>query len=242
MLDVDPLPVPPRPDSRFCPDEDNAHQHPLAAPGCRLPSQLLEGMDRDPPADDPGGPASRVNRTSGREPLAQAAGRPLLGSLLTTDAQLGPAGSAPQQEAVPSSSTSQNTSEINRVFTPTMSDSGSSGAGLGNGPDPSQESQLLRLSQLAAAQEKMPDVDASASPVAALSRKRMADGMVKHVRHRSSASPVRSGGHSRNTSTVSVASTSTSRVGEVCCCLDVERTTEARAWGKSVLANYGDPR
>lgn len=95
-----------------------------------------------------------------------------------------------------------------RVFTPPESDSGaSSGPVHGNGDTSSQESQLLRLSQLAAAQEKMAESQ---------SRKRMADGVVKPTRDSSSTSPVRMPGHSRNTSTVSVASTTGSRIGEVC--------------------------
>jgi hypothetical protein len=100
------------------------------------------------------------------------------------------------------------THESDRVFTPPGSDSGSSAA-HGNGNPSSQESQLLHLSQLAAAQEKMTE--------AGQSRKRMADGAVKHTRDSSSTSPIRMPGHSRNTSTVSVASTSGSRIGEVCC-------------------------
>ncbi|ORY59644.1 uncharacterized protein BCR38DRAFT_303745, partial [Pseudomassariella vexata] len=101
------------------------------------------------------------------------------------------------------------TNGLDRVFTPPASDSGSSAAhasGTGNGS--SQESQLLQLSQIAAAQQKMTD---STGP----SRKRMADGMVKHARNSSSISPVRMPGHSRNTSTVSVTSTTGSRIGEL---------------------------
>ncbi|KAK8128139.1 hypothetical protein PG984_009247 [Apiospora sp. TS-2023a] len=95
--------------------------------------------------------------------------------------------------------------DTDRVFTPPGSDSGSSLA-AGNGNTSSQESQLLQLSQLAAAQEKMVETG--------VSKKRMADGMVKHSRNGSVTSPVRMG-HSRNTSTVSVASTATSRMSEV---------------------------
>jgi hypothetical protein len=43
------------------------------------------------------------------------------------------------------------------------------------------------------------------------SKKRTADGVVKQ----GSASPTKGGHHSRNTSTVSVATTSSSRIGEV---------------------------
>ena len=95
--------------------------------------------------------------------------------------------------------------DTDRVFTPPASDSGSSVA-AGNGNTSSQESQLLQLSQLAAAQEKMVETG--------LSKKRTADGAVKHTRNGSLTSPVRMPGHSRNTSTVSVGSTA-SRMSEV---------------------------
>lgn len=64
----------------------------------------------------------------------------------------------------------------------------------------SQESQLLHLSRVASMQEKLDDGDA-----AAVSRKRTADGQVKDAPR----------GHSRTTSSVSMASTSGSRIGEV---------------------------
>ncbi|KAH8681660.1 hypothetical protein BX600DRAFT_28988 [Xylariales sp. PMI_506] len=100
------------------------------------------------------------------------------------------------------------THESDRIFTSPGSDSDGSAAALGNGTVSSQESQLFQLSQLAAAQEKMEE--------GAQSRKRMADGMVKHTRDSSSTSPVRKQyGHSRNTSAVSVASTAGSRIGEL---------------------------
>ncbi|KAM0814764.1 hypothetical protein AB5N19_00555 [Seiridium cardinale] len=100
------------------------------------------------------------------------------------------------------------THDSDRVFTPPESDSGaSSGPVQGNGASSSQESQLLQLSQLAATQEKMAEDGQS--------KKRMADGAVKHTRDSSSISPVRMPGHSRNTSTVSVASTNGSRIGEL---------------------------
>lgn len=71
----------------------------------------------------------------------------------------------------------------------------------------SQESQLLHLSRVASMQEKL--VDDAGDP-AGLSRKRMADGKVKDVVPRRR--------HSRAASTASMASTSGSRIGEVCCC------------------------
>ncbi|KAK6819631.1 hypothetical protein PG987_016114 [Apiospora arundinis] len=95
--------------------------------------------------------------------------------------------------------------DTDRVFTPPASDSGSSIA-AGNGNTSSQESQLLQLSQLAAAQEKMVETG--------ISKKRTADGAVKHTRNGSLTSPVRMPGHSRNTSTVSVGSTA-SRMSEL---------------------------
>lgn len=128
-----------------------------------------------------------------------------------------------QHQPAPLSSNSQDTTsttnDTDRVFTPPVSEGGLSN-GNGNGKDShnsSQESQLLQLSQLVAAQEKMP-VSEDAHMTAGLSRKRMADGVVKHTRERSSASPVfppGGGHHSRNTSTVSIASTAGSRIGEV---------------------------
>ncbi|KAI1762653.1 hypothetical protein GGR53DRAFT_405397 [Hypoxylon sp. FL1150] len=114
-----------------------------------------------------------------------------------------------------SSNDSQDTTASNdtdRVFTPAESDNeGSNGTGHGHGS--SQESQLLQLSQLAAAQQKMDETEGNAVN-GGQSRKRMADGVVKHTRNSSSVSPVRVG-HSRNTSTVSVASTTSSRIGEL---------------------------
>jgi hypothetical protein len=106
--------------------------------------------------------------------------------------------------------TTNSTIDADQVFTPPGSDGGLS-TGNGNGQDSSQESQLQQLSQLAAAREKMPDLGTNG----AVSRKRMADGMVKQTRDQPSASPGFTAGHSRNTSTVSVASTAGSRVGEV---------------------------
>ncbi|KAI1134732.1 hypothetical protein F5Y05DRAFT_199131 [Hypoxylon sp. FL0543] len=126
--------------------------------------------------------------------------------------------SQPNSQSQPlnySSNDSQDTSASNdtdRVFTPPESDSEGSTA-VRNGRVSSQESQLLQLSQLAAEQQKKNDGDGS--PInGGQSRKRMADGAVKHTRNSSSVSPVRVG-HSRNTSTVSVASTVGSRIGEL---------------------------
>ncbi|KAL2267917.1 hypothetical protein VTJ83DRAFT_5194 [Remersonia thermophila] len=79
-------------------------------------------------------------------------------------------------------------------------------------PGTSPDSQLLQLSQIAAAQERVPEPPADACNG---SRKRTADGTVKHSRDASNVSPQRTAGHSRTTSAVSVASTSGTRIGEV---------------------------
>ncbi|KAM7193677.1 cell cycle transcriptional repressor whi5 [Naviculisporaceae sp. PSN 640] len=125
--------------------------------------------------------------------------------------------SSQRRSGFPSSSNSQDTSSTNEtdpVFTPPASD-GRRSPNKGPLGDSSQESQLLQLSQIAAAQERIPDNGRDMGDSGAASRKRMADGMVKHTRDKSGASPVRIGGHSRNTSTVSMASTTSSRIGEI---------------------------
>ncbi|ROT36094.1 hypothetical protein SODALDRAFT_57754 [Sodiomyces alkalinus F11] len=81
-----------------------------------------------------------------------------------------------------------------------------------NGHMSSQESQLFQLSQLAAAQDKMPYADPDPSDGTIPSRKRMLNGAVKE---RTTTSPPGRGGHSRNASTVSVASTTTSTIGDL---------------------------
>ncbi|KAK1827152.1 cell cycle transcriptional repressor whi5 [Podospora conica] len=113
-----------------------------------------------------------------------------------------------------SNRTSQDTSTTNDtdpVFTPPISEGGMSPGGGGSARDSSQESQLMQLSNAAAARERIPESSSDDSTDAGgtghSSKKRMADGVVK--------SPVRMGGHSRNTSTVSMASTTGSRIGEL---------------------------
>lgn len=86
------------------------------------------------------------------------------------------------------------------AFTPQASDA----SNCAPGPS-SQDSQLLQLSQIAAAQDRISTDNAS-------SRKRMADGEVKS--RPDSQSPVK--GHSRNPSAVSRTSTSGGHIGEVC--------------------------
>ncbi|KAI8953108.1 hypothetical protein F4801DRAFT_154512 [Xylaria longipes] len=112
-----------------------------------------------------------------------------------------------------SQATNSTLNDTDRVFTPPESDSEGSHR-HGNGNSSSQESQLMQLSNLAALQQKLAVSRDDADVNGAQSRKRMADGIVKHTRHHSSASPVRIG-HSRNTSTVSIASTTSSRIGEL---------------------------
>lgn len=122
-------------------------------------------------------------------------------------------GSYPLQKQSSSNSDSQATilssdsTESNNVFTPingTAANHDMPSSGQGS----SQESQLLQLSQLAAAREKMPDVTPR-------SMKRNADGTVKESATSPDASPSRHSGHSRNVSGVSVISTTSSRVTEV---------------------------
>ncbi|KAK4121531.1 hypothetical protein N657DRAFT_665338 [Parathielavia appendiculata] len=104
-----------------------------------------------------------------------------------------------------------NGSGVDPVFTPPASGGRLSPGGGHNSS--SQESQLLQLSQIAAAQERIPEDTVDMANGA--SRKRMADGEVKHTRDKSNVSPGQMAGHSRNTSTVSAASTSASRIGEL---------------------------
>ncbi|KAK4237696.1 hypothetical protein C8A03DRAFT_15772 [Achaetomium macrosporum] len=116
----------------------------------------------------------------------------------------------------PSRSTSQGTTNSTNgadpVFTP-PANGGRLSPGSRSARDSSQDSQLRQLSQIAAAQERIPEDPADMGTGG--SRKRMADGMVKHTGDMSNVSPGQMAGHSRNTSTVSVASTAGSRIGEL---------------------------
>ncbi|KAK1573601.1 uncharacterized protein LY79DRAFT_525464 [Colletotrichum navitas] len=103
--------------------------------------------------------------------------------------------------SIPSQDSSLSTESVS-VFTPPASQ-GDMPGGNANGHTSSQESQLLQLSHIAAAQDKLAEDN-----VMATARKRMADGALKE-----DTSPVRIG-HSRNTSTVSMASTTASSVGD----------------------------
>ncbi|KAK3290447.1 uncharacterized protein B0H64DRAFT_350393 [Chaetomium fimeti] len=122
----------------------------------------------------------------------------------------------PNRHPLPlSRSNSQGTSTTNgtdSVFTPPAS-GGRLSPGTGSAQGSSQGSQLHQLSQIAAAQARIPE-DATDMAHGA-SKKRMADGVVKHTRDKSNVSPRQMIGHSRNTSTVSVASTAGSRIGEL---------------------------
>lgn len=118
-----------------------------------------------------------------------------------------------------SQDTAHSSAEPERVFTPSDSEASNGGPGTpyDGGLSSSQDSSLLQLSQVAAAQERLQTPDGNAA-TSGTSRKRMADGAVKPPgEERSSTSPVRpvGAGHSRNTSTVSMSST-TNRLAEVC--------------------------
>lgn len=143
-----------------------------------------------------------TSRVSASQPRASGLGFQLL-----------PLQSSPPSEsqATAHSSNSNNSTESNRVFTPTppiIERSGSTGA-VSSGQASSQESQLLQLSQLAAAREKMPDVGSRTSV------KRTAEDAFKGSRTSPPESPPRPSSHSRNVSGVSVASTTSSRFTEV---------------------------
>ncbi|KFH43155.1 hypothetical protein ACRE_060960 [Hapsidospora chrysogenum ATCC 11550] len=114
--------------------------------------------------------------------------------LLSTDERF----SQSDPRSAEGSQASNATSTFDRVFTPTPSDDGTTPNELHR---PAQDSQLLQLSAIAATQDRM---ETDGSDMAADSRKRMADGEVK--------SPGK--GHSRTTSTLSMAST-TSTIGDL---------------------------
>lgn len=127
----------------------------------------------------------------------------------------------PSQKRSSSNSDSQATNlssdDSNRVFSPPMIESAASDGGPGSGQGSSQESQLLQLSQLAAAQDKLP----RHSPPLRSAVKRTADGTVKDPRFSPTASPGRTASHSRNTSAVSATSVASSRVTEVSSAADL---------------------
>ncbi|KAH9990896.1 hypothetical protein F4779DRAFT_251882 [Xylariaceae sp. FL0662B] len=124
--------------------------------------------------------------------------------------------SQPRNDSGNESQATTVSNDTDRVFTPSGSDSEGSTTALVTDHASSQESQLMQLSQLAATQQRMMTTTGLDESLAShgQSKKRMADGVVKHPRSGSSASSVRPG-HSRNTSAVSAASTSGSRIGEL---------------------------
>ncbi|EFW99387.1 Nrm1 [Grosmannia clavigera kw1407] len=147
--------------------------------------------------------------------------------------QYNPAASNSDSQDTTSSTDTTASTDTDRLFTPPISEGGLSGVGGGSGSVNSnsnsvgnsygfehdfsgQDSQLLQLSELAAASARMADLNALDAPdTSALSRKRTADGGVKPMRKTSNASPIFTGGHSRSTSTVGVASTAGGRIGEL---------------------------
>ncbi|KAK5653258.1 hypothetical protein OQA88_9157 [Cercophora sp. LCS_1] len=233
-MDVDSPSIPPRFDARRVADKDDSSR-PLSAPN-RV-ANLAHGKmhhDLDPTptplhhevyySTDPDATSLRVAR-----PDANSTRRDRPATMPAPDSHPPPPtenASNPPLRAPPpsqrpqppfSSSNSQDTSsnDADLVFTPPASEGAMSPSG-GSAQDSSQESQLLQLSQIAAAQERIPDGNNDPDEDGA-SKKRMADGSAKHARSKSSASPIRMGGHghSRNTSTVSIASTTGSRAGEL---------------------------
>ncbi|KAL6860763.1 hypothetical protein ACO1O0_004797 [Amphichorda felina] len=136
--------------------------------------------------------------TESRAPVDQdekiAASQLYSSHLLSTDERF----SQSDPPSADGSQISNATSTSDRVFTPTPSDDGTiSNHHVG----PSQDSQLMQLSAIAAAQDRMVT---DGDDIGASSRKRMADGEVK--------SPTKT--HSRNVSAISMAST-TSTIGDV---------------------------
>ncbi|KAG8167106.1 hypothetical protein KVR01_002795 [Diaporthe batatas] len=113
-----------------------------------------------------------------------------------------------------SQATNLSSDESTRVFSPPMIEAAASDGGPASAQGSSQESQLLQLSQLAAAQDKLP----GHSPPLRSAVKRSADGTIKDPRFSPAASPGRTANHSRNTSAVSAVSATSaasSRVTEL---------------------------
>lgn len=159
------------------------------------------------PADDSSSQAEVVHNTT-----LFPTSNPLVHSETISQVRPSAAGLYPLRKQLSSTSDSQATissSESNRVFTPPVIERAGSEGGAGSGQGSSQETQLLQLSQLAAAQEKMPDLGSRSSV------KRTVDGTIKEPRLSPTASPHQAISHSRNTSAVSAASTTSSRVTEV---------------------------
>jgi len=245
MMNVDPASLPPRISGRGIANNDATTTTIALSAASRssfLAGKMLRGADvvqsrsRGSDADATAFRHSRpVNALPGRNDIASHGHDGTQGAVGHV-----PAGkdresprteqSRKQQLQIPASnSNSQDTTSTTNdtaddIFTPPASAGGLSQANSqSNGQDSSsQESQLLQLSQIAATREKMlnsgagSDGSSGGQDIPGQSRKRMADGVFKSPSDGSSASPVLRGGHSRNTSTVSVASTTGSRLGEVC--------------------------
>lgn len=130
--------------------------------------------------------------------------------------------------------------ETDQLFTPALSEAELSTSGGGSGSvdgsasingfhfdndSSSQDSQLHQLSILAAAQQRMDNDTRMDATDAGGSRKRAADGSVKHARDASSTSPIFGTGfshgqghrhsHSRNVSAVSASANAGGRIGEM---------------------------
>jgi hypothetical protein len=227
MMDVDAASFPPRLDPTRVPESvpfpgrpamplaDDTARH-IAIEGAHGSTRPLR-VDTSSQIADPA--IARTNSPSRKDLPGQAAGysaSPRDNAM--TNGQI----DAPDRAAIipSSSSNSLDTNSSNaqdRVFTPPLSEGGGS-QDNGTGRDSSQESQLFQLSQLAAARSKQIDGAAADHTDSGMSRKRTADGAVKMTRSDSNASPVEGIGyvpsHSRTTSSVSMASTS-SRLTEV---------------------------
>lgn len=232
-MDLDPTSIPPRVDPESVEHKD-AQTVPLSAHNGSV-SSLHGKMHHEAPMPSTwtdGGHETRQFAPQDATPLRDNSPSTATTNQIRRDQAMGANDPDAQTAAVNSASTSpkaprfpqqhetilsrsnslgtSSTNETDRVFTPPAT-GGRASPNNGSTQHSSQESQLLQLSQIAAAQERIPEIPAGSNGNGASSRKRMADGAVKHGRSSSM-------GHARNTSTVSVASTVGSRVGEVSLC------------------------
>ncbi|EPE10937.1 Nrm1-like protein [Ophiostoma piceae UAMH 11346] len=189
----------------------------------KLPAHPLQKLlNQDSHAQQPALPSSQIS------PASQQSHHPYYSNSNRTS------NGGDSQDTNSSADTTVST-DTDHLFTPSLSEAELSTSGGGSGSvngsttangyncdndSSSQESQLHQLSRLAATQQRMNDARIlDAIDGGAASRKRAADGSVKHARNASSTSPVFGtgfgNGHSRNTSTVSVASTAGGRIGEL---------------------------
>ncbi|KAF6805669.1 hypothetical protein CSOJ01_09314 [Colletotrichum sojae] len=227
---MDPTPIPPRAGDLHPSDRDHFKLHPSAAlsdvrlPPNSVPSRALPETARPPTTSTDALPSSEAAASASADATANHHSRrqhPHQNSHASPTSRISDAHPTARTSIAPSapaqdppsalrrhissvhSQDSNMSAESDNVFTPPASQ-GEMPGGHTNGHNSSQESQLLQLSHIAAAQDKLAEGDAAAT-----SRKRMADGMVKE-----NISPVRIG-HSRNTSTVSMASTTASTIGDL---------------------------